>query len=356
MKSLSPRRGGTCRLRSALCRTPTIRLSSVKWRLYSTSKSVGETSPRPNLLRRNQTREQQQEEQGSHADPVELPKWQQDPLKEKHLQEQRRNERESGYRTNIFGQPLPGALGMDADGRIIDAGNPSGDWDRTWREGITPWETSGSSPLLHYMVANDLLPKSEAAKQKPYVLGNAVNQGRAFVPGFGSGADAFTLANAGYEVTGIELSKTALTKARRRVQSSSFLRPLEAKGKLNLLLGDFFEFHPNDSFHLVYDYLFICSLPPALREDWARKTKKLVKPEGRLVIHLFPCENFKGGPPFAMSEKLIRSLLEPEDMECELFQEVPQHLSHRARRGREMLSVWKHNMGRFPMIRSRSEK
>lgn len=50
------------------------------------------------------------------------------------------------------------------------------------------------------MIANNLLPKSEQAQQKPNVLGNAVNQGRALVPGCGSGLDAFTLATAGYQV------------------------------------------------------------------------------------------------------------------------------------------------------------
>ena len=63
------------------------------------------------------------------------------------------------------------------------------------------------------------------------------------------------------------------------------------------MCGDFFEFSPTEGrFDVVFDYTFLCAMPPSLREKWAQKMSKLVKTNtGRLVTLIFPIGDFKGG-------------------------------------------------------------
>jgi len=49
-----------------------------------------------------------------------------------------------------------------------------------------------------------------------------------------------------------------------------------------------------------------------VRSAWAKKTLSNLQPEGTLLTCIFPICDKEGGPPFAMSVPLVRSILEPE--------------------------------------------
>jgi methyl halide transferase len=114
---------------------------------------------------------------------------------------------------------------------------------------------------------------------------------------------------------------------------------------------------------LVYDYTFLCAIPPVMRGQWAAKMASLVKPGGELLTLIFPiCDKVRrsqgkdkvrlpgraekcstldpawaaqeGGPPYRMSMELVKSLLEPVGFESFFLEDLPPELSHPGREGK----------------------
>ncbi len=97
---------------------------------------------------------------------------------------------------------------------------------------------------------------------------------RVLIPGCGSGYEIAAFAHAGYDVTAIDFSPSAVARARALVGA-----PLAAR----VLEGDFFRHEfAAAPFELIYERTFLCALPPA---DWPRiveRTAALLQPGGRL--------------------------------------------------------------------------
>src|SRR5690606_9999113 len=72
------------------------------------------------------------------------------------------------------------------------------DWESCYVEGNTPWDKGAPSPPLSAWIG----------KYKP--------QGRALVPGCGIGHDVVLLAESGMDALGVDLSETAVQRARAR--------------------------------------------------------------------------------------------------------------------------------------------
>mgnify|MGYP002780274907 CR=1 FL=1 len=191
-------------------------------------------------------------------------------------------------------------------------------WEEAWQRGDTPWDAGKPAPALETLLAGGDLPK-----------------GRALVPGCGSGYDVFALAQAGYQVTGIDVA-TALAPRFETLRRQSGVDPERAQ----LLQLDFFTYAPPQPFDLVWDYTFLCAIDRARRPEWAAAMRRLVAEGGELVTLLFPVDPKRPreqGPPFALEPDEVAELLRPHFRPLHL---APTTDSHPARQGREWIGRW----------------
>ncbi|MEN3943258.1 methyltransferase domain-containing protein [Prosthecobacter sp. SYSU 5D2] len=188
------------------------------------------------------------------------------------------------------------------------------DWESCYQEGNTPWDKGAPSPPLSAWVK----------KNHP--------QGRALVPGCGTGHDVVMLVEAGMDAAGVDLSSTAIEKARG-------IYPAYAA---RFHLGDLFQL-PAD-WHCAFDYVFehtcLCALPPQWRSAYAATVHGLLRPGGSLAgIWFVDPEMDPGetGPPFGISVPELDGLFPPELWEM-VEDDIPD-TAYEGRAGRERLRV-----------------
>jgi len=147
---------------------------------------------------------------------------------------------------------------------------------------------------------------------------------KVLVPGCGRGYDVLLFASYGYDAYGLDVSRTAVEAARvlaREQGEDQSKYPLRddrvGRGNASFILGDFFnndflsEVGDAGPFDIVYDYTFICALPPDLRPAWAKRMTELLKPTGHMICLEFPLHKAPalGGPPHGLSSSLYKQLL-----------------------------------------------
>jgi GNAT superfamily N-acetyltransferase len=81
---------------------------------------------------------------------------------------------------------------------------------------------------------------------------------------------------------------------------------------------------PATPYDLAFDSTFLCAIPPSRRKEWASKYASLIRPGGELVSNVFPNGDFEGGPPFALSPKIVADLLVPVGFEAVSLTDVPE--------------------------------
>lgn len=100
------------------------------------------------------------------------------------------------------------------------------------------------------------------------------------MPGCGRGYDLLALASTPVctEVVGLDLSPTGVQAARSYIAEATHVEDT-VKSKCRVEVGDFFAYEEKKGggFDFIYDYTFLCALPPELREDWAKKMASLLK-------------------------------------------------------------------------------
>lgn len=136
------------------------------------------------------------------------------------------------------------------------------------------------------------------------------------------------------EAIGLDLSPTGIAAARARLAALPDAEA-PARDRCEFKQANFFEYNDGKKFTVIYDYTFLCALPPLQRPAWAAKMKELLEPETGLAITLiYPLSSTKvGGPPFAMSFDLLKSLLEPLGFVAERLELLPPELCHPGRGG-----------------------
>jgi SAM-dependent methyltransferase len=157
----------------------------------------------------------------------------------------------------------------------------------------------------------------------------------ALVPGCGRAYDALALAGHGFEsVVAVDVSPSACAAALAEIGGSS------AADRVDVRCGDFFTLDTDGGvFDLIWDNTFLWSLEPSVRKRWAEQMKALLAPGGELITCVFPIGDREGGPPYAISVPLVRSLLEPVGFEATLVQDrLPLEEQHR-RPGDDLESV-----------------
>jgi len=193
------------------------------------------------------------------------------------------------------------------------------------------------------------------------------------------------LALHGMDAYGLEVSQTAVSAANTYAEaqlahpsaanfSGSAPRPPKApinRGKVKFVEGDFFmsdwmidcldEGEISEGFDLIYDYTFLCAIPPSLRSNWARRMKELLSPTGILICLEFPLwkELDAVGPPYGLNGVYWNLLAEGgdgvlHDSESTGAKQMDQgqgpfervlyykpERSYDQGRGTDMVSVWK---------------
>ena len=74
--------------------------------------------------------------------------------------------------------------------------------------------------------------------------------------------------------------------------------------------------------------------------------QRLLAADGELVTLIFPVKEYDGGPPYSMSPKLVRGLLEPNGFAAKSsIEEVPKEKLARGTFAAEFLGRWRRTPG-----------
>jgi len=156
------------------------------------------------------------------------------------------------------------------------------DWEGRYRDGAAGWERAGLNPsFTAWRESGTLAPC------------------RILVPGAGRSPEPVALAEAGFDVTLVDASPTAVATQRARMER------LHVKAQVtqaDLLLWD-----PPTPFDAIYDQACLCALPPAIWPAYTARLHRWLRPGGGLFI-LFTQSTRAGGPPFHCDLGQMREL------------------------------------------------
>ncbi|KAF7349207.1 S-adenosyl-L-methionine-dependent methyltransferase [Mycena sanguinolenta] len=202
--------------------------------------------------------------------------------------------------------------------REIITDNPHS-WDEAWKQKLTPWDSGAMQPALR-----EVTQSGEVAFP---------SNGRAFVPGCGSGYDAIYIASElGLDTLAIDISPIAVKNASKNIPDGV---------KAHFEVRDFFTFSvpDNEKFDLIYDYTFFVAIPPPRRTEWGAQMNALIKPGGHLITLIYPLEpETDVGPPWFIRPE---HYLAPLGEEWEKVVDRIPTASAPAHVDREHLVVWK---------------
>ena len=170
------------------------------------------------------------------------------------------------------------------------------------------------------------------------------------VVGCGRGYDVTFLASPDRFVLGLDIAEVAVEAARERAHSLAASQ-VEVSGdvtpppplplsQVEFSTTSFFDLpshEESDKFNLIYDYTFLCALDPSLRQRWAEQMSALLVSGGELVTLIFPICDKPDGPPYAMSQDLVRGLLEGVGLRAVTLEALPSELCHP---GRDGTGIW----------------
>ena len=150
-------------------------------------------------------------------------------------------------------------------------------WEEIYQAGRAGWDLGGPTPALHRLLESGEIPP-----------------GRLIVLGAGRGHDARDFARHGFTVTAVDFAADAVAAMRELADTAA---PTE------IVQADIFNLPAelDHAFDVVLEYTCFCAINPARRGEYADVVARLIKPGGTYVALLFPLDQHKGGPPFAVS-------------------------------------------------------
>jgi SAM-dependent methyltransferase len=184
-------------------------------------------------------------------------------------------------------------------------------WETRYRSLATPWD-AGQVPA---MLAEFLRGQAPV--------------GPVLIPGCGSGYEVKAFCEAGWDVTAIDFSLTAVERAKDNCGPWTD----------RIQLVDFFNYAPQQTdFALIYERTFLCALPRHRWTGYVWRMTELLRPGGRLVGFFFFDDNAKG-PPFGLLPGQQAELFGPA---FTLLEErpVPADQSVAVLAGRERWQIW----------------
>ena len=162
------------------------------------------------------------------------------------------------------------------------------DWDQSYQNNETPWERGEPAPpLVEYLESHSI-------------------SGRVLVPGCGLGHDVRLVASMGCDALGLDLSETALNRAR------AYKDP--EQGSVSYQLADMLDANNGirgASFDYVFEDTCFCAIDPGLRKDYVNAVQRHLKPRGYFLAILFTNLDDPEGPPFATSHAEVENLYSP---------------------------------------------
>ncbi len=191
-------------------------------------------------------------------------------------------------------------------------------WDQRYEQANTPWDLGGPSPpFARWLREGNMTP------------------GRLLVLGAGRGHDARLFARAGFEVTAVDFSETAVSAMRSLTDPNL---------PIDIVQADIFDLPASydQQFDYVLEYTCYCAIDPSRRADYADLVRRVLKPGGQLVALAFPLWDREGGPPFAVSVAEMVQLF--NDRGFELAHRERPFDSVRPRQGNEELLVLERNI------------
>ena len=172
-------------------------------------------------------------------------------------------------------------------------------WHDRWREDRIGFHESSVNPQLLKHFPSFVLPKAA----------------RIFVPLCGKTLDLIWLADQGYQVLGIELSKIALKaffaeQGREYTCSETDRFRIYHSGNLTLLEGDFFDLCADDlrGCVMTYDRASLIALETADRLAYYQQMRSILPPDSDMLLMTLEYDQTEmRGPPFAVLESEVRN-------------------------------------------------
>jgi len=166
-------------------------------------------------------------------------------------------------------------------------------WQQRWQEGKIGFHLDEVNPLLvKYAEKMQLAPGQQV-----------------FIPLCGKSKDLIWLAEQGYRVLGIELSKVAVEAFFEENNLNPFIVSKGAltyyqAGLITLICGDFFELsvEPMVNVAAIYDRASLIALPKEMRPAYYSHLNKICPAQARLLVTLEYEQSEMAGPPFAVLE------------------------------------------------------
>jgi SAM-dependent methyltransferase len=148
------------------------------------------------------------------------------------------------------------------------------------------------------------------------------------VPGCGSGHDVRAISSKGAEVTGLDLSETALR----------FARDFPRAGSEIYEQGDLFALPKEWDAQLdwVFEHTCFCAIPPERRADYVRAVSRVLKPGGHYLAIFFLDPGVEQGPPHGSTREEITALFDPD---FELLEEWIPEKTFAGREGQELCQL-----------------
>lgn len=182
-------------------------------------------------------------------------------------------------------------------------------WDQAYQENFTPWDKGlPSPPLVEWFARNKF-------------------SGRVLVPGCGVGHDVAHLVSLGIDAHGLDISPTAIARAKERYPALTD----------RFVCGDLFELR--GQFDAVVEHTCLCALPPEWRGRYRDAIASLLKPGGLLIGVFFinpEMDPGETGPPFGISTDELSALFADR---FEIVETQVPTAAYPGREGRECVRV-----------------
>jgi 2-polyprenyl-3-methyl-5-hydroxy-6-metoxy-1,4-benzoquinol methylase len=120
--------------------------------------------------------------------------------------------------------------------------------------------------------------------------------------GTGPGMQAMALAEKGFEVTGSDLSATAIAKASQQAKEKGLTISWQQDDILNSQLTQEFDF--------VFDRGCFHVLTPECRQDYVRVVAGLIRPEGYLFLKTFSVKETRPEGPYRFDPQTIEAIFQ----------------------------------------------
>ncbi len=162
------------------------------------------------------------------------------------------------------------------------------DWEQQFLDEDTPWERGAIHP-----VARDWFNQSSAGPDQSATTS-------IIIPGCGRSHEPLFLAQQAYQITGLDLSPTAITWQQRRFA--------DKKASGNFVQASLLEWSPEMLVDAVYEQTCLCALEREDQAGYATQIYRWLKPGGTLYANFMQRPGEESGPPFDCPIPVMRDL------------------------------------------------